>query len=56
MSKGFNILTDALPDFVTLYGKKYNIHTNFKNWIRIACILEEGELKNPKNAAEILRI
>jgi len=56
MSKNFNILTDILPDYVTLYGKKYSVHTNFKNWIRIACILENGDIKNPKNIAEILKL
>ncbi len=52
----YNILTDALPDFVTLYGKKYPIHTDFKNWLRIACILEEEDLNQPKVLAEVLKL
>ena len=28
-----NILTDRLPDSVTVGGKKYPLNTDFRNWI-----------------------
>lgn len=56
MSKEFNILTDALPDSVILYGKKYPVHTSFKNWVKISCILERENLKEPKIMAEVLKL
>lgn len=56
MSKDFNILTDILPDSVTLYGAEYPVHTSFKNWVRISCILERENIKEPKVLAKILKL
>ena len=56
MSKELNILTDILPDSITLYGVEYPIHTSFKNWVKISCILEKESIKEPKVLAEVLKL
>lgn len=56
MSKKINILTDDLPECVTLYGVDYPVYTSFKNWIRISCILEKGNLNDAHTFAEVLKL
>lgn len=43
-----NILTSELPNFVELEGIKYEVHTDFRNWIDIGVMLSErkDEIKN----------
>lgn len=56
MSKKINILTDDLPENVTLYGVDYPVHTGFKNWVRISCILENENIKDAHVFAKILKL
>lgn len=41
--KPFNILTDSLPEAVTLFETEYPVYTDAKTWLTIAKGLEEGE-------------
>ncbi len=54
--KQFNILTDALPETVTLFQKEYPIHTSFRNWIQILALLGNQEEKNSKCMAKALKL
>lgn len=56
MSREFNILADDLPECVTLYGVEYPVHTSYKNWVKISCILEEGDIKDVHTLAEVLKL
>lgn len=44
--KTFNILTDALPEHITIYEDEYPVHTSFKNWLKISELLKEPTGKN----------
>jgi len=37
--KGMNILTDTLPDFITVEGKKYCVNTDFRIWLEFDKIM-----------------
>ena len=37
-----NILTDGLPDFLLIEGKKYKIRTDFRVWIKFGEIMSEN--------------
>lgn len=56
MSKDYNVLIDKLPCYITLFGKKYHVHTSFKNWIKISILIENGGLKDAATTAEILKL
>lgn len=51
-----NILYGKLPDYVVLFGEKYPVHTDFKKWVEISCILESEDIKEPKTIAKILKL
>ncbi len=51
-----NILTDKMPDCITLFGTEYPVYTSFKNWVKIACILENEGGVSPSAVAEILKL
>lgn len=51
-----NILCDELPDYVVLFGEKYPVHTDFRRWMKVSCILEEENLKKPEVVAKILKL
>ena len=40
-----NLLTTTLPDTITVDGREYAIHTDFRDWIRFCEMLLETELK-----------
>ena len=40
-----NLLTAALPDTITVDGREYAIHTDFRDWIRFCEMLLDEELK-----------
>ena len=40
-----NLLTTALPDTITVDGREYAIHTDFRDWIRFCEMLLDEELK-----------
>jgi len=40
-----NLLTTALPDTITVDGREYTIHTDFRDWIRFCEMLLDTELK-----------
>lgn len=56
MSRDYNVLIDKLPCYITLFGKKYQVHTSFKNWIRISLLIEDGGLSDAKTTAKILKL
>jgi len=56
MSKQYNILCSELPDYVTLYGIKYPVHTSFKNWIEISILAQERGMCDAKAVAQMLRL
>ncbi|MBO5733813.1 MAG: hypothetical protein J6R66_02840 [Clostridia bacterium] len=56
MSKQYNILCSELPDYVTLYGIKYPVHTSFKNWIEISILAQECGMSDAKAVAQMLRL
>jgi len=39
-----SILTDKPDDFVVIENKKYPIHTDFRNWIKIDSVLADGNM------------
>lgn len=51
----FNILTDTLPDTVTLFEKEYKVHTSFKNWLRIEKIISSYS-EDEKKVAKALKL
>lgn len=54
--KQFNILTDALPETVTLFETEYPVHTSFRNWIRISELVKEAGRKDGKSIAKALKL
>ena len=56
MSRGYNVLVDDLPDYVTLFETKYPVFTSFKNWIKIALLAEKGGLDDKKAVATMLKL
>lgn len=56
MSRGYNILVEDLPDYVTLYDVKYPVFTSFKNWIKISLMAERGGLNDAKEVAKMLKL
>lgn len=40
-----NLLTTALPDTITVDGREYTIHTDFRDWIRFCEMLLDEDLK-----------
>ena len=40
-----NLLTTTLPDTITVDGREYAIHTDFRDWIRFCEMLLDEELK-----------
>ena len=40
-----NLLTTTLPDTITVDGREYAIHTDFRDWIRFCEMLLDDELK-----------
>lgn len=39
-----NILFEPLPEFVVVQGKKYRIHTDFREWIKLSELAEDDEV------------
>ena len=56
MSKNCNVLIDKLPCYITLFEKKYQVHTSFKNWIKISILLEDGGLGDAMMTAQMLKL
>ena len=56
MYKPFHILTDRLPDTVTVFGTEYPIHTSFRNWVKIAMLAENKKLRDSEKMAEMLKL
>ena len=52
----FSILTDELPDTVKVFDERYPVHTSFRNWVKISCILADNGIKDSKKAAEALKL
>lgn len=56
MSKNYNVLIDKLPCYITIFGKQYQVHTSFKNWVKISLLIEDGGLGNASMTAEMLKL
>lgn len=56
MSRGYNVLVDDLPDYVTLFETKYPVFTSFKNWVKISLLAEKGGLNDKKAVATMLKL
>lgn len=41
-----NILTDHCPDEVTVDGRSYKIVTDWKDWVRFYCMLDDPDLRD----------
>lgn len=51
-----NLLWEELPDYVTVGGEKYPVHTSFKNWVGISVLAEEKGLKDAHALAQMLKL
>lgn len=51
-----NILTDPLPDAITVFGVRYPVHTSFRNWVKIACLLDAPKEKQIASVGEMLAL
>ncbi len=49
-----NFLAQTLPEGVVIGSRFYPVHTDFKNWIKIAELLEEEKEHGMENMAEVL--
>ncbi len=56
MNKGYNVLVDELPDYITLFEEKYPVFTSFKNWIQISVIAEEHGFSDSGAIAKMLKL
>ena len=56
MSRDYNVLIDELPSHVTLFEKNHQVYTSFKNWIKIALLIEDGGLRDAAMTAEMLKL
>ncbi len=52
----FNILTDTLPDRITVGDDDILIDTSFKTWIKFVCIMSSNELSNAVKLAKVCRL
>lgn len=48
-----NLLIYGPAQWVEIGGKRYGVHTDFRNWLKIEILINE---ENPKNFAEILKL
>lgn len=51
-----SILTEALPETVTIAGKSCPIHTDFRVWIRFAQLAEDNSLSIPSRLVQIIKL
>lgn len=51
-----NILTDALPDSVTIGGESYSMHTDFRRWAAFEIIMTDGRRDDAEKIAAILKM
>ena len=51
-----NFLAEKLPEGVVIENRFYPVHTDFKNWIKIAELLEDEKEEKMKNLAEVLSL
>ncbi len=56
LPKMFSILTDRLPDRVTVDGEECLINTDFKRWIIFETVLTDGRIKDEDKPAVILPV
>lgn len=56
LQKMCNLLWEKLPDYVTVFEKKYPVHTSFKNWIQISVLAEEKGIKDAHALAQMLKL
>lgn len=47
-----NLLTETLPEYITISGNKYKIDTDFRIWIRVSQIISNNKI----NAEDIIKI
>lgn len=52
----FNILTDTLPDHITVDGELVPIDTSFRTWIKFICIMSNNEISNSVKLAKACKL
>lgn len=52
----FNILTDTLPDHITVDGELVPIDTSFRTWIKFICIMSNNEMSNAVKLAKACKL
>lgn len=52
----FNILTDTLPDRITVGNDDILINTSFKTWIKFICIMSNNEMSNAVKLARVCKL
>lgn len=56
LQKMFSILTDRLPDRITVDGEECLINTDFKRWIIFETVLTDGRIKDEDKLAVVLPV
>lgn len=51
-----NIITDALPDFVTVGKVKYKVHTDFRIWMEFDRILHQRDIETKDKIMMIFKL
>lgn len=51
-----NMLTDSLPETVSVDGRLYSIHTDFRNWVRFEILMLDHSVPMQKKIIDILKL
>ncbi|MBO5059982.1 MAG: hypothetical protein J6C82_03620 [Clostridia bacterium] len=51
-----NILTDMMPDWVTIEGKSYPVRTDFRVWLEFDKVIHSAEIKAEDKAVILFRL
>ena len=51
-----NMLTDSLPDAISVDGRQYSIHTDFRNWVRFEILMLDRTVSMQRKIIEILKL
>lgn len=51
-----NMLTDSLPETVSVDGRLYSIHTDFRNWVRFEILMLDRTVPMQRKIIEILKL
>lgn len=51
-----NILIDKLPDSISIDGKEYRIHTDFRNWIQFEILMFDHKIPLEQKIIDLLKL